>query len=115
MNELTLDGKIYVSSKRAAEMTGYAKDYVGQLCREGRVAARLVGRNWYVLEESIREHRFGPQEAPTPTNVAVLDSNAAENTDWEPSRYNPVATDELPIIVTPIISGGIQEIAPVQP
>jgi hypothetical protein len=50
MDELTLDDKAYLSSKRAAQVTGYAKDYVGQLCREGRVEARLVGRNWYVLE-----------------------------------------------------------------
>ncbi len=59
MDELTLDDKIYISSKRAAAITGYAKDYVGQLCREGRVEARLVGRSWYVLEDSIRSHRFG--------------------------------------------------------
>jgi hypothetical protein len=62
MDEITLDDKTYVSSKRAAKITGYAKDYVGQLCREGRVEARLVGRNWYVLESSIREHRFGAPE-----------------------------------------------------
>ena len=62
MDELTFDDQIYLSSKRAAQITGYAKDYVGQLCREGRVVARLIGRNWYVLESSIREHRFGPAE-----------------------------------------------------
>ena len=66
MDELEFDGKTYVSSKRAAQITGYAKDYVGQLCREGRVQARLVGRNWYVLESSIHEHRFGPTAAETP-------------------------------------------------
>jgi len=59
MDEILIEGKTYVSSKQAAKITGYAKDYVGQLCREGRVEARLVGRNWYVLEDSIREHRFG--------------------------------------------------------
>lgn len=74
MDELTIGDKTYISSKQAAKITGYAKDYVGQLCREGRVEARLVGRNWYVLESSIREHRFGredresleesPEEAP---------------------------------------------------
>lgn len=63
MDELTIGGKTYVSSKRAAEITGYAKDYVGQLCREGHVEARMVGRSWYVLESSIREHRFGKEEA----------------------------------------------------
>ncbi len=50
MDELILDDKKYLSSKRAAKVTGYAKDYVGQLCREGRVEARLVGRNWYLPE-----------------------------------------------------------------
>ncbi len=64
MDELTFGGKKYISSKQAAKITGYAKDYVGQLCREGRVKARLVGRSWYVLEESIREHRFGGVEVP---------------------------------------------------
>lgn len=58
MDELTLHGEIYISSKRAAKITGYTKDYVGQLCREGRITAQLVGRNWYVHESSIRKHRF---------------------------------------------------------
>src|SRR5665213_550744 len=64
MEELIIGDKTYVSSKRASEITGYAKDYVGQLCREGRVQATLVGRSWYVLESSIREHCFGAPETP---------------------------------------------------
>ncbi|HQU07434.1 MAG: hypothetical protein B7X04_00655 [Parcubacteria group bacterium 21-54-25] len=65
MDTLTLDGEKYLSSKYAAKVTGYAKDYVGQLCREGRVDARLVGRNWYVREQSIRAHRFGQEGGAT--------------------------------------------------
>lgn len=68
MDEITIGDKVYVSSKRAAQITGYAKDYVGQLCREGRVEARLVGRNWYVLDSAIREHRFGKSEEKTTSN-----------------------------------------------
>jgi len=70
MNELTLDGKIYVSSKRAAELTGYAKDYVGQLCREGRVESRLVGRNWYVLKDAIKDRKF---ETPSSLNEEEIE------------------------------------------
>lgn len=83
MDELTIDEKVYISSKRAAKITGYAKDYVGQLCREGRVDARLVGRNWYVLESSIMEHRFG---------TAPKDDVSAEKRDIEPALHisNPV-------------------------
>src|SRR3989338_10066027 len=59
MDEILIEEKRYVSSKQAAKVTGYAKDYIGQLCREGRVPARLVGRSWYVLETAITDHRFG--------------------------------------------------------
>lgn len=59
MDELTIGDKTFISSKKAAQITGYAKDYVGQLCRGGYVEAQMVGRNWYVLEKSIRDHRFG--------------------------------------------------------
>jgi hypothetical protein len=62
MDEIIIEEKKYISSKQAAKITGYAKDYIGQLCREGRVSARLVGRNWYVLETAIQDHRFGDPE-----------------------------------------------------
>lgn len=56
MHELYFDGKKFISSKRASEITKYTKDYVGQLARGGKVTARLVGRNWYIDEASILEH-----------------------------------------------------------
>lgn len=95
MNELTIGDKVYISSKRAAEITGYAKDYVGQLCREGRVEATLVGRNWYVLESSIRAHRFGADES-------AVDSSEDEVADkklptWNPPKY---VSEEAPPIPT---------------
>ena len=87
MDELTLDGKTYISSKFAAKITGYAKDYVGQLCREGRVDARLVGRNWYVLEDSIREHRFGKEIAVSGAQAPLAPKDPLMST-WEAPRYS---------------------------
>ena len=57
MDELVIEGKKLISSKRAAELTGYARDYVGQLVRMGRVSGRRVGRAWYVDEEELRFHK----------------------------------------------------------
>lgn len=94
MNELTLDGKTYVSSRRAAEITGYAKDYVGQLCREGHVEARLVGRNWYVLESSIREHRFGEKEKPRNPKLSPIGAAMT----WDSPRYET----EVAVHIAPI-------------
>jgi len=113
MDELLIDDKKYLSTRRAAKVTGYAKDYVGQLCREGRVKARQVGRSWYVLEADIREHRFGTSEAGPPSvsfpkveNAkveSVVSSQTASSTaktidhTWEPPRYAPLY-DEPPHI-----------------
>ncbi|MEK7634818.1 MAG: hypothetical protein AAB446_00050, partial [Patescibacteria group bacterium] len=54
---LYLKGKKYISASRAAEVTGYASDYIGQLCRGKKVTATLVGRSWYVLESEILNHK----------------------------------------------------------
>lgn len=91
MDELTIGDKVYISSKKAASITGYAKDYIGQLCREGRVEATLVGRSWYVLEESIRNHRFGKEELK---NEQIVNENTEK--DWIEPIYQAEKTDFLP-------------------
>jgi hypothetical protein len=79
MEELTLSNKKYISSKRAAEITGYAKDYVGQLCREGYVEAARVGRSWYVSEDSIREHRFGKEREIEEGRITLVEKSDVEH------------------------------------
>lgn len=56
MDELVISGKKYISSKRASEITGYAKDYIGQLARGGKVPATRIGRAWYVDEMALALH-----------------------------------------------------------
>ncbi len=58
MEVLTLQGKQYVKASKAAADLGYAKDYVGQLCRSGAVDAHLVGRTWYVNIDTLGTHRI---------------------------------------------------------
>jgi hypothetical protein len=52
-DEVFLGGKHYVSSKRAADTSGYARDYIGQLARAGLIDAQRVGGLWYVSMESL--------------------------------------------------------------
>src|SRR3989344_8235561 len=54
---LYIKGRKYISARRAADITGYAGDYIGQLCRSKRITANLVGRSWYVLESEILDHK----------------------------------------------------------
>lgn len=96
MDEILIEEKKYVSSKQAAKITGYAKDYIGQLCREGRVPARLVGRGWYVLESAIQDHRFGN---PEDSKVVETEEKVPEIAKtWEFPRYEATVTDVLPSI-----------------
>ena len=98
MDEILIEEKKYISSKQAAKITGYAKDYIGQLCREGRVPARLVGRSWYVLEAAIHDHRFNDEEnthknqPPRPVYVR----NGLPPPTWESPRYEAISSEELP-------------------
>lgn len=93
MDELKIGEEVYISTKRAARVTGYAKDYIGQLCREGRVEAKLVGRSWYVREESLRGHRFGEGEE-TPT---VAEEDRAMR--FMGVTYTPETASSLPELV----------------
>lgn len=94
MDEILIEDKKYISSKQAAKVTGYAKDYVGQLCREGRVPARLVGRSWYVLESAVHDHRFGN---PKDESVAAP-STFVRQPIWESPRYEASEAATLPSI-----------------
>lgn len=89
MDEILIGDKKYISSKQAAKVTGYAKDYIGQLCREGRVPARLVGRSWYVLESAIHDHRFGEPKQEKESKPVTE--------QWESPRYE-AAPDEFPAV-----------------
>lgn len=57
MEVLEIDGKRYVKAAKAAQASGYTTDYVGQLCRRGKVSAHLVGRSWYVDADELRTHK----------------------------------------------------------
>ncbi|MEN9561045.1 MAG: hypothetical protein RIQ56_318 [Candidatus Parcubacteria bacterium] len=54
---ISFDGKDYISASRAAKLSGYHQDYVGQLARSGHVLARQIGNRWYVDREGILSHK----------------------------------------------------------
>ena len=56
-SDVNLGGTIYISSKRAAEITGYTQDYIGQLARSKAIEAKRVSGLWYILEDSLKLHK----------------------------------------------------------
>lgn len=57
MDEIVIEGKHYLSSRRAAEMIGYSQDYVTHLAREGMLDARMVEGLWFISRTALDMHK----------------------------------------------------------
>jgi len=100
---LIIEGKQYISARRAAEITAYSKDYVGQLCRSGKLACRMVGRFWYVDEESLQKHQaesFKANQTSFGANGSMPKTSVASNS------LNPSISASTSIPVNQSISVG---------
>lgn len=51
------DGDEFVSTARAAQLTGYTQDYVSQLARAGKVASQNTTGAWFVSRKELEEHK----------------------------------------------------------
>jgi len=71
-----VNGEKFISARRAAKEVGYAEDYVGQLCRDGKLPARMVGRSWYVSRKAILNHKKGGAKK-TAAPIVVVEQGAA--------------------------------------
>ncbi len=81
-DDVVIEGKLYISSKRASEMTGYSQDYIGQLARGGYIDARRVGGLWHVSLPSVQEHEKKSREAKSQqTSVQNADRSTLSDID----------------------------------
>jgi hypothetical protein len=73
-NDLLVDGKKYISAIRASKKIDYSSDYIGQLCRAGKISGKLIGKTWYVDFESLLEHRRAKKPRGRKKGVSQNDS-----------------------------------------
>lgn len=66
IGDISLDGKEYISSKRASEDSNYSQDYIGQLARGGHIDARRVGGMWYISMSSLNEYKESTEALKSP-------------------------------------------------
>jgi len=82
MDSLVIEGKEYISAKRAAREHSYTMDYVGQLIRGGKLSGQKVGRSWYVEHDSLTAYvrslagkeMKGPSHASAQSNRTHIDA-----------------------------------------
>jgi len=46
----------WITTREAADLTGYNLEYIRQMIRAGRIAAEKKGRDWWVDRDSIESH-----------------------------------------------------------
>lgn len=88
MDELVLEGKVFIKAARAAKNLGYATDYVGQLCRSGKIDAHLIGRTWYVNEEQLGTHRVEKKRMSRVKARAYAKKSIEENRSGKQKTQN---------------------------
>jgi hypothetical protein len=60
----TQDNSGLISLSHASRLSGYHQDYLGQLCRAGKLPASKVGRNWFTSKEAVQ--KLATSEISTP-------------------------------------------------
>ena len=88
METISVDGENYVKASSIARELGYTADYVGQLCRAGTVEAKMVGRSWYVNEDSLRGHKKGRYRSSAAKSKSEIHKTIAERTHSVPAKPN---------------------------
>ncbi len=101
---LILEHKTFISAKRAAEVSGYASDYVGQLCRAGKLECKMVGRSWFVTEESLKKHQF---------SVISDDDVEAADVPLPVPKKEETLVLEVPVVSSPVVPVLVPAPAPV--
>lgn len=90
MNNVVVGDETLISTARASELSGYSKDYVGQLCREDKIVCRRVSGHWYVNEESLNKHQKGTAEASEKNDTKA---RKAANTETHGIKVGNVRDD----------------------
>lgn len=113
MERISSNGETYVKASSIARELGYTADYVGQLCRSGQVDAQLVGRSWFVNENSIRAHKRNRYRSTSAKSKEAVREELAARTTRTPMnvrahfqtipqpqsvRYEPDEESVLPIV-----------------
>lgn len=106
MDEISVKGEKYLKASILAKNFGYTADYIGQLCRSEQVKAQLVGRSWYVNEDSLRQYRQGRYRSTSTKSKETLRQMAAAQARHDSlpssyrhsSRYEPDQGELLPLL-----------------
>ena len=77
-DEIFFDGKRYISAHDAASSSNLTRDYIARLCRDGRLAGRRIGKNWYVEHASLTTFLVTQEFAKSTRNESLTRERTRE-------------------------------------
>jgi len=81
--------KQYTSSNRASRITGYSRDYIGQLIRSNRIPAHKVGSTWYIDSGALRRHKDDAARSAAKERWSRMQQTAPVNYSHDSSPLFP--------------------------
>lgn len=87
--DLEIDGSLYISARRAAEICSYTRDYIGQLARSGKVSGKRIGNLWYVRLEDLNSYRKEIETLPKKSHTEARTKNSEEEIDINGRTFIP--------------------------
>lgn len=79
----------FISLAAAAKMTNYSQDYISLLCRQGKMKAEKLGRNWVTTKEWVYEYvdrTDGKGASVVPVKVKEVEKKAEEKEKEKESK-----------------------------
>src|SRR5580698_800158 len=71
-DDIYFGGVKYISATDAASSSGFTRDYIGKLCRLGKVSGKRVGKNWYVDNTSLEKFRIAQDDLRVKRNESLV-------------------------------------------
>jgi hypothetical protein len=103
-----------ISLSQASQITGYHQDYLGLLCRLGKIEASKIGRNWYTTQSELNKF-LNPelsveQMGFKPESEGLVSESAATTLDEILSERIPEEAESVsvPVSVDSVVSAGSQ-------
>ncbi len=89
----TQNNSSLISLSRAAQLSGYHQDYLGQLCRAGKLPASKIGRHWFTSKDAVEKLNEAQSQAETISPIEQdLDQNQ-NDVDQEFLQYHQAVTE----------------------
>jgi hypothetical protein len=101
---VSFDGQDYISASRAAKITGYNQDYIGQLARTGKILSRQIGNRWYVERSGLLAHKsekdrlLGAVQAESVGLARRTSTNATSDTESHQGPYTGEYAGSGPVL-----------------